>query len=273
MRLQPLHHGQTDSIHFSKRNDNRIMLTACRGEREIKLLIDSYALFTTLPDQWVTEWALPKTSYRYATRDVQGIRTKVRLHLMDSLRIAGHFFAQRFYVSPSENFDKYQIGYLGMDFLDDYNWRIVFSDSLLLYAEKPFEPSGRFITNTVPKPAFPWFMVSIEGITQKVVVDLGATSSVSFPVNSAIGQLLLKRYKPSPEFEKSGGANSSNVSNTKYTFYVDSLLLQDVVFHHVKVTLNQNSALSFIGCEFLSKGRLLLNYRREEKDAEVIFEW
>ncbi|MCU0394462.1 MAG: retropepsin-like domain-containing protein, partial [Chitinophagaceae bacterium] len=206
-----------------KTADNRIIIEARRGQDTFLMVLDSYATFTAMPEDWVRKWRLPKTPYRFATRDFQNKRHKTNLRSMDSLRIGDTLYASRFYVNPKKNFNQYQLGYLGTDFLDGLNWKINFSDSTIFYQSTPFKAAQATIYNEFKPNEFPWFEVSLDGITQRTVVDLGAATALAFPANSAIGQHILAQYNPPAQRIRSGGANSAGIMDTQYFVTVESI--------------------------------------------------
>lgn len=260
------------SIPFEKTTDNRIALRATYRDVSFPMVLDSYALFSGLPEAWVKNWKLPKTPYIYTTRDFQNKRKKERLRLLDSLRIAGQFEASNFYVNPKKILNTFEVGYLGTDFLNDYNWKINFGEGTLHFDESPFRAREGDIRNTFGQNEFPWFEVSIGNASQKTTVDLGAYTALSFPVQSRIGAYLLKKYNPSPQVVTTGGANGLNVTDTQYTILLDSILIQGKRFENVPVRLSQNTRVSFIGCQFFERGTLLLNYKNDQKgEREVAF--
>ncbi len=164
------------------------------------------------------------------------------------------------------------MGYLGTDFLNDYNWKINFGEGTLHFDESPFRAREGDIRNTFGQNKFPWFQVSIGNASQKTTVDLGAYTALSFPVQSRIGAYLLKKYNPLPQVVITGGANGLNVTDTQYTILVDSILIQGKRFENVPVRLSQNTRVSFIGCQFFERGTLLLNYKNDQKgEREVSF--
>lgn len=260
------------SIPFEKTTDNRIALMATYRDVSFPMVLDSYALFSALPEAWVKNWKLPKTPYIYTTRDFQNKRRKVKLRLMDSLLVAGQFEASKFYVNPKKVLNTFEVGFLGTDFLNDYNWKIDFGGGTLYFDESPFRAREDDIRNTFGKNEFPWFEVSIGNASQRATVDLGAHTALSFPVQSRMGEYLLKKYNPSPQVVTTGGANSLNVTDTQYTILVDSILIQGKRFENVPVRLSQNTRVSFIGCQFLERGALILNYKtNQQEEREVAF--
>jgi hypothetical protein len=262
-------------VPFTKMNSNRVYIKANRGIDSFLMIMDTYANFTALPKKWVRKWDLPKTKYIYTTRDYQGNRSKKKLHLMDSMQIAGSFNASQFYVNPKSTFNKFDIGYFGSDLLKNLNWKINFKDNSLLYSETPFDANATLVSNFFSEKEFPWFDVSILGKHHKIVVDLGAKHELYLPANSDIGKELLEKYQPQSEEIITGGANRLRVKDKQYKILLPEIKIQGQSINNVMVILSENSNLSFFGCDFLSRGSLILNYKPlegEMRNVALIFE-
>jgi hypothetical protein len=260
-------------IVFNQSADSRIFLDVSYKQDSFPVMIDSYANYSMFPEEWIARWGLAKTPYIYATRDFNNKRKKVKLRIMDTISVSNQLYATNFYVNPKKTLNIYKVGILAKDFLDDLNWKIDFSNSILCFDTASFNASTVSVKNVFRKGEFPWFNIMVNNIEHKVVVDLGAAQEISLPVNSKIGGYLLSKYQPSPKVVKTGGANSEALNDLQYDILVDSIYLHGVLFENVNVRLSKNTRVSYIGCKFLRRGNLIMNFRRpDESDPEVALE-
>ena len=262
---------KSGSIQFQQYDDNRIYLESSFDNEIFSMMIDSYSLFSSLPEDWVVnKWKFKKTPYIYSTRDFNNKRKKVRLRLMKYITIAHTFKATNFYINPNKNLDNYKIGVLGTDFLNNLNWKFNFKNENLCFDEKPFDISNISIKNEFKKTEFPSLNLKIGDIEHKLTVDLGAASEISIPAESKLGEWLIKQYHLSPKLVKSGGANSMNLTDNQYNVFLDSIFIEGTLIKNVNIKISKNSKVSFIGCGLLKRGVLYLNYNNEDKNIGFV---
>lgn len=267
--------SSSGKIQFSQDEDNRIYLEASYLQDTFQVLLDSYTNCSHLPKKWVVKkWNLKKTPYRYPMIDFNNKRYKEKLRTMESISIEDTFFASNFYICPNKYLNVQEFGLFGTDFLDDLNWKIDFYNNYLLYdTESTFNTSNITIKNNFERNEFPWFMLQIDSLRQKVKVDLGAASEITLPVKSKIGKQLIAKYNLAPRNVKTGGMSSSDVTDTQYELHLDSILIQGIMIKDVNIRLSTNCRFSFIGCRFLERGILYLNYKNSKnEEREVAFE-
>ncbi|WP_372756236.1 hypothetical protein [Mariniflexile sp.] len=262
-------------IQFKKENDNRIYLEASYDKENFQMMLDSYSWFSALPYEWtVNKWKFKKTPYIYTTRDINNKRQKVKLRLMDKIKISNTFSASNFYINPKKTLDKYNLGVLGNDFLDELNWKIDFTNRNLCFDNKYFNVSNLEVKNKFKKTDFPWLTIKIGEIEHKVIIDLGASQEIIIPLDSKLGTWLISTYNLSSKLVKTGGANSEKLIDELYEIELDSILIEEALIRNVHIQIRKNTKVSLIGCEFLKRGVLYLNYKTPDEDFnEIGFEF
>jgi hypothetical protein len=263
--------SKSGCIKFQQKHDNRIYLESSYDNETFNMIIDSYSWFSSLPKDWVVDkWKFKKTPYIYTTRDFNNKRQKVRLRLMENISIASTFTATNFYINPKKTLDDFDIGILGIDFLNDLNWQFNFKSENLCFDEKPFNMSNISIKNEFKKTEFPWLKLQIDDIEHKLTIDLGASSEISIPAESKLGEWLIKHYNLSPKSVKSGGANGLDLNDIQYNVFLDSIFIEGTLIQNVNIKISKNTKVSFIGCDLLKRGVLYLNYHNENKDIGLV---
>jgi hypothetical protein len=254
---------------------NRFGLNAEYKNDHFLMIIDTYTMFSQLPEEWVVDkWKFKKTPYIHTTRDYNNKRKKVRLRLMDSILISSTFSASEFYIKPNRTFNKLGIGLLGMDFLNDLNWKFDFKNNDLYFDSMPYDISNIAIKNEfINNLEFPWLTVQIGKIKHKLIVDLGAENDITIPAESELGKWLIKNYRLTAKLVESGGANKLNVKDNEYRIKLNSILLQGVEVNNVNIKISRNTKVSYIGCGLLKRGKLYLNFINNEIDnGQIGFE-
>jgi hypothetical protein len=263
------------NIQFEDRNDKRIFLGASYGSEKFEMMIDTYAFFSSLPEDWVIKkWSFAKTPYISTTTDFNNKRSKINLRLMDHLEVANNFSATQFYIRPNKVLNQYHVGVLAADFLNDLNWKFDISNRVLFYDTAAYDLTKVGIRNNFDKStSFPWLMLRIADFEHKLVVDLGARDEITIPADSELGKWLIRFYGLTPKEVTMGGANSNHVEDDQYRVLLDSIHIENQVIRKVTVRLSKNTKVSYIGCELLKRGILYLNYlNRGKGSSQVGFE-
>lgn len=261
-------------IKFESKNESRIFLRASYRGEPFEMIIDSYAFFSSLPEEWaVKKWGFKKTPYINTTTDINNKRTKAKLRLMDTLEVANNFLATQFYINPKKEFNRYQIGILATDFLNDLNWKIDFRNGVLFFDTASYDLTSIQIKNEFNKNAFPYLTAKIVDIEAKLVVDLGAKEEISIPADSELGKRLISFHNLSPAKVISSGANSYRKVDYQYRVLLDSIYIENQIIRNVNVRLSTNTKVSYIGCNLLKRGTLYLNYlNRGKSNSQVGFD-
>lgn len=258
-------------IQFKNENDKRIYLEASYGKETFRMMLDSYSWFSALPYDWiVNKWRFKKTPYIYTTRDINNKRHKEKLRLMDKIDISNTFSASNFYINPKKTLDKYNVGILGNDFLNELNWKIDFKNQKLCYDDNSFNISTLQIKNKFKKTDFPALTIKIGDIEHKLTIDLGASQEVIIPSESQLGKWLISTYSLKSKSVKTGGANSENALDELYEIELDSILIEGALIRNVNIQIRKNTKVSLIGCEFLKRGILYLNYKNTDEDLNEV---
>jgi hypothetical protein len=126
------------------------------------------------------------------------------------------------------------------------------------------------IKNEFKKTEFPWLKLQIDDIEHKLTIDLGASSEISIPAESKLGEWLIKHYNLSPKSVKSGGANGLDLNDIQYNVFLDSIFIEGTLIQNVNIKISKNTKVSFIGCDLLKRGVLYLNYHNENKDIGLV---
>lgn len=247
------------SIQVSLNDDGRIFINAQLKDDSVSLMLDTYAGYSIFPEQWVGNYGLEKTPIKHITRDYLNKRSKSRLHTVDSLVVGNSFYVNNLLIKPSKILDPFNVGILGLNILNEYNWKFRFADKELDLDKEEFPISSDYIVSKFTRGVFPYFILNSDGIEQKMIVDLGAGKSLYIPAKSELGQALIQKYQPSRELVTSGGANSNGVTDYQYNFTIPEIELEGQMFKDVDITLSESSKLYFIGTSFLSKGELIYN--------------
>jgi len=247
------------SFPISLNDDGRIFVEAQLGIDSVSLMLDTYAGYSIFPEQWIENYGFTKTPIRHITRDYLNKRSKSRLHLVDTLVVANSISVNNLLIKPSIILDPFNVGILGLNVLNEYNWKFKFAAKELELGKDEFHIPNGYIENKFSRGVFPYFTLRFEGFEQKMIVDLGAGKSLYIPAKSELGQALILKYQPQRELVQSGGANSSSVEDYQYNFTIPEIELQGQNFKNVNITLSESSRLYFIGTGFLSKGELIYN--------------
>jgi len=263
-----------DCLPIEQEQDNRIYLKVHYKEDTFKMMLDSYSWFSSFPERWVVnKWKLKSTPYQYATRDINNKRKKVRLRLMDTITIEDRFSASNFYINPKKTLDTYQVGVLGNDFLNDYNWQINFANGVVCYDSMPYPAERIEIKNEFSLSNFPSLPLKIGDIEHQLIVDLGAANEIIIPEESRLGTYLIQTYNLQSQKKLVGGANSEMLADERYEVVLDSISLGKGTIKNVKILISRNTKVSLIGCGVLKRGILYLNYRNGNNNlGQVAFE-
>jgi len=254
-------------IEFKESGDDKIYLEFYYENDSLTMCLDSYTYISHFPQKLSKACQFAKTPHHWGIRDYNNKIKHARLRTIDSVSVANQFYASNCYIYPNPVFE--DMGLLGCDFLNDFNWKIDFSNHLLYFDKEAFNIPDRAIENEFTINEFPWLSIQIGPLTHRFKVDLGAPGGLVIPANSELGKWIINKYSLSPNATKIAGSSGTKTDNV-YQAHLDSIMIDGISIPNVDITISSNTTYSFLGCGLLKKGVLYLNYQNKETSNRTV---